>query len=499
MGRHDVFQRFRRRAFNYRHLFDPVTHFLRGKVQGLWHSPFDPHEINTFYTEANAYQYALAPVHDLEGLIRLHGGPEPFAAFLDSLFYDTRPPTGRPQPDVSGLIGQYAHGNEPSHHVAYVYNYCGRAWRTQELVRRIRSQFYRNAPDGLVGNEDCGQMSAWFIWSALGFYPVTPGSGCVSVGTPLFPEVVLHLGQGKEVIIKARRHQADHFYVEGLRVNGQRWNHPWIGPEIFAFGGVVEFQLGPKPVLLWEEPMYALPNHRREDYDFVAVPGLECSSNPFRDSVVLRFTHIDSAATILVKTPGADTFQAVKGSIIVRNPGILEAFATSGRRRSPTLSASLKRVRAGLRIVVQSVPHPSYQGYGPDMLIDSIMSGPYWQSGLWQGYSGADFEALLDWGYPRPLSYGAVHVLQDYAAWILFPRRVIWEGSQDGRHFKKIAEFRLPEPAQEGPARAQLIGGPLRGTWRWLRVKALNGGPLPRNHPSAGQPTHLFIDEVLVY
>ena len=195
--------RFNHRAERWRKLLDSQTRFMRGKsAGGVWAEPFDPrrsdHREGTDYTEGNAWQHTWFVPHDIRGLILAMGGEEPFLAKLDSLFDMDSEITGEaPSADISGLIGQYAHGNEPSHHIAYMYNYAGQPWQTANRVREILRTQYDDTPFGLSGNEDCGQMTAWYVLSALGIYPVNPAQGAWVLGTPLFPETVIDLGRGK--------------------------------------------------------------------------------------------------------------------------------------------------------------------------------------------------------------------------------------------------------------------------------------------------------------
>jgi len=203
-GNDSVYNKYLLRSQNYKNLFDPSSLHIRGKVQGFWFSPFDATEVNNFFTEGNSWHYSFTAQQDIDGLIKLYGGREKFAGKLEELFTTKASLTGREQADVTGLIGQYAQGNEPSHHMAYLFDYAGMPWRTQELVHKICTEFYTNSPDGLIGNEDCGQMSAWYVLSAMGFYEVTPGSGVYALGTPQFDEVDIHLENGKTLSIKAR-------------------------------------------------------------------------------------------------------------------------------------------------------------------------------------------------------------------------------------------------------------------------------------------------------
>ena len=184
-----VVQEFYARSERWKNLYDEKIGFMRPRVNGGWLSPFDPKEVNNHFTEANAWQYSMYVPHDILGLMDKLGGVNATEKHLDSLFGTDSRTTGRDQADISGLIGQYAHGNEPSHHMAYLYNYCGKPEKAQGIIDYVCKQFYKDSPDGLIGNEDCGQMSAWYVMSAMGLYPVCPGSNVYATGIPQFYEV----------------------------------------------------------------------------------------------------------------------------------------------------------------------------------------------------------------------------------------------------------------------------------------------------------------------
>lgn len=237
---------------NYANLFDPSTGFMRGKsAAGEWKTPFSPlysKHRDDEYTEGNAWQYSWIAPHDIEGLIALHGGPEAFAQKLDSLFtLDAALEGEEASPDISGFIGQYAHGNEPSHHIAYLYNYTGQPAKTQFYVNKILTELYQNTPDGLCGNEDCGQMSAWYVFSAMGFYPVNPVTGKYQLGCPLFPKITLKTGPEKEFVITANKDSDQHIYVQAVFLNGQKLDRTWITHEEIMNGGELNFILTTQP------------------------------------------------------------------------------------------------------------------------------------------------------------------------------------------------------------------------------------------------------------
>jgi predicted alpha-1,2-mannosidase len=243
---------FSKRSESYRAYFDKKTGFMRGKLSnGQWTTPFDPvfskHE-GSDYTEGNAWQYLWIVPQNVNGLIDLLGGKEPFAKKLEELFNIEAGVTGeQASPDISGLIGAYAHGNEPGHHTTFLFNYCGRAWRTQELNREIQTTMYKNSPDGLCGNEDCGQMSAWYVFSALGFYPVNPAELKYQFGSPIVQEAKLEVAQGKYFTMKAPLASKDNKYIQEVKLNGQVLTRSFITHEEIMDGGILEFKMGAEP------------------------------------------------------------------------------------------------------------------------------------------------------------------------------------------------------------------------------------------------------------
>lgn len=247
MGKTEDASYFSKRADFYKNLFDPTTKFMRPrKSDGTWKSPFDPTQAahaesnGGDYTEGNAWQYTWHVQHDVPGLIALLGGEEAFTNKLDSLFtVELRTQLA----DVTGLIGNYAHGNEPSHHVTYLYTLAGKPERTQELIRQIFDTQYRPAPDGLCGNDDCGQMSAWYMFSAMGFYPVNPVSGEYVFGAPQMPKFVLHLQDGKTFTVLAEGLSKEHKYVESITLNGEPYTKNYITHEDIMKGGTLVYKM----------------------------------------------------------------------------------------------------------------------------------------------------------------------------------------------------------------------------------------------------------------
>jgi predicted alpha-1,2-mannosidase len=252
MGKTGDADYFFKRAESYREYFDKETGFMRGKLSnGEWTTPFDPvyskHE-GSDYTEGNAWQYLWIVPHNVDGLISLLGGKEPFAEKLEQLFkVETGVKGEEASPDISGLIGAYAHGNEPGHHTTFLFNYCGKPWRTQELNREIQTTMYTSAPDGLCGNEDCGQMSAWYIFSTLGFYPVNPSELKYQFGSPLVQEAKVRIAQDKYFTVSAPLASVENKYIQKVKLNGEKLKRSYITHEEIVNGGVLEFTMGAEP------------------------------------------------------------------------------------------------------------------------------------------------------------------------------------------------------------------------------------------------------------
>jgi predicted alpha-1,2-mannosidase len=253
-------ERFYQRAHNYKNLFDPSTNFMRGRnADGGWSTPFSPVKWGGDFTEGCAWHYTWSVFHDPQGLIDLMGGNKAFVDKLDAVF--TTPPEfddsyyGKQIHEITEMMvmdmGQYAHGNQPIQHMIYLYNYAGQPWKAQKWVREVMEKLYTPTPDGLCGDEDNGQTSAWYVFSALGFYPVCPGSGQYVLGVPLFREATLHLENGKTFEIRAAENSKDNLYIQSARLNGRKITRTYLLHEDIVKGGKIELDMGDKPNIKW--------------------------------------------------------------------------------------------------------------------------------------------------------------------------------------------------------------------------------------------------------
>ncbi|MDR2562397.1 MAG: GH92 family glycosyl hydrolase [Prevotellaceae bacterium] len=250
MGKDDDFEYFARRANYYKMYFDTSISFIRPRMDdGSWRTPYNPIKSEHYtgdFCEGTGWQYTFFVPHDPEGLIELFGGDEKFEIKLDSLFTVTGDMGEKASADITGLIGQYAHGNEPSHHVAYLYGFAGRQWKTAEKVRFILDEFYTDKHDGIIGNEDCGQMSAWYIMSCFGFYPVNPSNGIYVFGSPRFEKMSINVGQGKTFEIETVNHSAENIYIQSVELNGKAYNKGYIRHSDIVNGGSLKYVMGNK-------------------------------------------------------------------------------------------------------------------------------------------------------------------------------------------------------------------------------------------------------------
>ncbi|TPG61740.1 GH92 family glycosyl hydrolase [Hymenobacter nivis] len=251
LGRLDDYKTYSARALYYKKYFDPRTGFMRGlTTDGKFQLPFSPtqsiHRQNN-YTEGNAWQYTWLVPHDVPGLIGLFGSDAAFVQKLDSLFVVQGSLGESASPDISGLIGMYAHGNEPSHATTYLYAYAGQQWKTAEKVRQVLREMYKDQPDGISGNEDCGQMSAWYILSSLGFYPVSPSSGAYVLGSPLMDRATIRLAQGKTFVVNAKNNGPQNPYIQSAALNGRPYANSYLLHRDIMAGGTLELTMGPRP------------------------------------------------------------------------------------------------------------------------------------------------------------------------------------------------------------------------------------------------------------
>ena len=460
LNKNEDYNSFMKRSQSWKNLFDWETGFIRPKKNGGWEKPFDPREVNNNFTEGNAWQYTFFVPQDILGMIQAYGGNEKFEAKLDEMFNAESKTTGREQVDVTGLIGQYAHGNEPSHHMAYLYNYIGKPEKTNEKVKYILDNFYTNTPDGLIGNEDCGQMSAWYVLSSMGIYAVTPGQLGNSKTTPYFENVKVNFENKEQLSISKKG------------MNG-------YSKEVRATTKINDFE------------------------KIIQVPVIQAESKSFKDKMKIEILSENPKDEIyyIFNSPsvGKPAWMKYSGPIEISQSEKISAYVKHNNENSNSVSAQFFKKPNNFAIDIKSEYNPQYHAGGKDALLDGINGNENWRKGEWQGYQGQDFECVIDMKTSREISSINSNYLQDTRAWIVMPTKVAYYISEDNINFTKVGSVENTLDPKEYEVKVKpfaLQFNPKNA--RYVKVIATNFGKLPEWHQGAGFDAYIFIDEITV-
>ncbi len=486
------------RAQFYKNVFDPNTHFMRPRQNGGWRSPFNPKEVDFNYTEANSWQYSFYVPQDVQGLIPMMGGKRNFINKLDTLFTTTSKTTGRHQADITGLIGQYAHGNEPSHHMAYLYNYAGVPWKTQKMVRKIMDEMYHNAPDGLSGNEDCGQMSAWYVFSAMGFYPVCPGSNDYIIGSPEFDDISINLENGNTFKIAAKNNSPENIYIQSVMLNEKPYNKSYISHFDIIKGGELVFEMGNTPNYNWAITAQESPISTIDKYLLTPSPYVENSVQTFYDSKRIELKHIFDYDIYFSIDNG--NYKLYEKPIVINKSTKLKFYAQSNKgEKSYVVSSVYYKLKKGRSIKVKYPYNSQYTGGGQTGLIDQIRGSTNFADMTWQGYQGTDFEAVVDLGKLSDVNTIGAEFLQSANSWIWLPERVVFSISTDGKTFDTVKTIKndIPQTEMQTVIKEFTIKN-LNRRAKYIKVQAKNIGVCPKWHPGAGGKAWVFVDEIIV-
>ncbi|MDP5027743.1 MAG: GH92 family glycosyl hydrolase, partial [Flavobacterium sp.] len=479
LNKQEDYQYFMKRSQNWKNIFDWETGFMRPKKNGGWDKPFDPREVNNNFTEGNSWQYSFFVPQDVYGMIQAYGGPENFEAKLDEMFNSESKTTGREQVDVTGLIGQYAHGNEPSHHMAYLYNYIGKPEKTKEKVHYILDNFYTNTPDGLIGNEDCGQMSAWYVLSVLGEYPVCPGSIIHHYENDLyFDKIVLNLegfekveiSEEQRIIDKQKAIQQEKEIVSSEEIN---WDLVYV----------VE--------------------------DIIEVPVIEAKTKSFKDKLLISFNSYpnyrgEKIKYRIIDSSKTDVFNEYKKPFYINSSCKIEFYKEvifkNNLSKSNTISANFFKKPNNYSINIKSVYNPQYHAGGPEGLLDGVLGTENWRKGDWQGYQSQDFEAVVDLKEVKNINKISARFLQDQRSWILMPTKVDYYISEDNVNFAYFCSLNNTlDPKLEENTILNFTSNETKGKKaRYVKVIAKNFGKLPEWHQGFGGDAFIFVDEITI-
>ena len=466
---------FMKRSQSWKNIFDWNTGFMRPKKNGGWDEPFDPKEINNNFTEGNSWQYSFFVPQDIPGMIEAYGGNAKFEAKLDEMFSSESKTTGREQVDVTGLIGQYAHGNEPSHHMTYLYNYVGKPEKTTEKVHYILNNFYKNTPDGLIGNEDCGQMSAWYVLSSMGIYDVTPGQKTWSFTKPYFAKTKVNFENQSSKTITASTSEF----------------------ELRTFDAYSEDDDSP--------PIATQLEHKETPY-IIPVPVIQAESKSFKDKMTVEIVSQNPKRKIYYWIKNEFDNRKDKDWILYTSPITIDitseilAKIKNENQESTVVSAHFFKKPNNYNITIKSTYNPQYHAGGPEGLIDGIFGTTNWRKGDWQGYQSQDFECVVDLQKSKEVSQFSANFLQDTRSWILMPTQVDYYISNDNINFTLVKNIENTVEPKDYENKIEdfafALDKPI--TARYVKVIAHNFGKLPDWHQGAGDDAFIFIDEITI-
>ena len=499
LGKIDAYKTYTERAQYYKNIYDPESQFMRGRFRNTWFAPFDPYEVNFNYTEANSWQYSFFVPQDISGFINLLGGKDKLEAHLDRLFTAEVETSGRNQADITGLIGQYAHGNEPSHHMAYLYNFVNKPHKTQEKVYQILTQLYKNTPDGISGNEDCGQMSAWYVFSSMGFYPVTPASNTYIIGNPLFNKTTINLENGNQFTVVAHNISDENMYIESVSLNGKLLDRTYLKHDEIMNGGILKFHMMDHPSV-WGCKAEQEPKTEITEHLIVPVPFIAEGNVAFKGSTQIVLESVDAEAEIYYTLNSTD-YSLFKNPITISEPLALSVYAEKKGRKSATITTHFNKINPNLSITLETEYANQYNAGGNDALIDGILGAQDFRTGTWQGYFDEDVIATIDLGKEKPINMVFVNFLQDQRSWIFYPTEVQCLVSKDGKAFKSVGNFKFGDIIPSEEVTIKTIEFKQTSTnYRYIKIIAKKLGILPEWHLGYDHDgrSWLFVDEIII-
>ena len=522
LGNLGMMNSYNQRASAYRSLIDPESGFVRPRTNGDFLSPYAPQEVNNHFTEANAYQYSFSPVHDIEGwmevLTNFRAARENWNSLprkkqtmvvksrhdvledlLDELFTAPSETTGREQADITGLIGQYAHGNEPSHHIAYLYNATNNPGKTSYWVNEVLNSQYQNTPDGLSGNEDCGQMSAWYVMASMGLYPLVPGQPHYQLSTPKWDAIHLELANGKSLDIAAKGTGP---YLSSYNLGVEVMMHKqkrYVSHQKLLEGGTWDVERGT------DEGLWNTTERYKTSLN-----------NPTPPATIIRVNRTFSGETPveIIPTGSYDLWR------YDRYENVKWKKDRKGRERIGTaydngfVTAIPPQYGYGNHIAkavftqrddnysarwIQGTPTSQYTAGGAGAAVDGIRGDTDWRKGHWIGIQGEDAVLEISLEKPKAMRSISVGILKDIRAWIALPKALeisIWyEGSTAWKTID-VLPVENPLGEEEATRKEVIFAHDSQRTVKRVRVKFTNAGKLQDWHPGAGYPSYFFVDEV---
>jgi len=535
LGRDDVYKEYIIRSQYYKNQFDPSTGLMRGRHKdGTWKEPFNDLQISLLgsgdFTEANAWHYSFYVPQNIPEHIKMIGGDDEYNKLLDEFF--SKKPKGKG--DFAGQpgFGLYAHGNEPSHHVPYLYNFSGQPWKTQKFVRKVMDELYTSKPDGICGNDDCGQMSAWYVFSALGFYPVTPGQDMYIIGTPQFEETVMKLPNDKTLKILANNISDKNLYIQSIKMNGNNYPKTYFTFSDLSKGGEIIFEMGSTPnknfgVAKTDRP-FAIEieeNHQLQPLGTKKLfpPSLSTTKRIFTKSMEIKLDCISPDVEIFYTLDGSEPDKnslKYEQEIILNRTTTLKAIAHKNGYKNSSISVNkffkstiqydnpktqliYKTTNDGVdyfgKMVDGKYSTNKYSGGGEGGLIDGNVGTSIYTDGYWQGFEAKDMEVVLDLGKEVEISRITTNFLKKLDVWIFFPTQIEYSISQDDKTYKSIGSFHTDVNDKKNKDGINIYTKEFQKTnVRYVKVFAKNPGICPAWHHGGGGRPWIFVDEIIV-
>ncbi len=520
MGYGDDAALFAERSVGYRNLYHPEHKYLYSKyLTGEWREMDRTgwEDLVGNYVSGNIWGYSAYVPHDLNGLTNLMGGKAEFASWLDAVFNDTTHIRGDTHVDISGFIGKYGHGDEPSHHMPYLYNYVGQAWKTQKYARQVMSDFYQDKPDGMINNDDLGQMSAWYIFSALGFYPVCPGDLNYIIGSPLFQESTINLENGKQFIVKTNNNSKKNIYVQSATLNGTPYTKSFISHQQIMQGGQLVFEMGSRPNKNYGAKNIDMPISEVKLKEGAHMPP-KITYKPFDINKEEVFEG-NRKVELSCNTPEAEIYYTLngktptkrskryKGEFNIRKTSRLRAIAYAadllpsfGYDRKYYEGRSFKELDEGYPKLSLENKAERFGNSDGSMLLDRKIGSLSFNDGKWTGWDGKNMVATIDFGKLIQLKNIEVGYLSNTGVWIFPPSAITIYTSDDNKEYAKVSSKRLrfSQSEMEKPFVSRHLVKLKRSKVRYLKIKVDNYGLIPAWHAAAGHTGWMFIDEILI-
>lgn len=497
---------YREKSKAYCNLFNPKTGFMQPRSNGGWLYPFYPNQINNHFTEGNSWQYSFYVPHEMEKLIALHGGNIPIEKKLDELFTTKQKTIGREQVDVTGLIGQYAHGNEPSHHMAYLYNYVNKPQKTIKLLHKICNEFYKNEADGLIGNEDCGQMSAWYVFSAMGFYPVCPGNNTYELGLPVFNKIKLNLENGKSFVIENQVSYGKN--IKHVVINSQESTASKILHNQIANGGSIVFleETTKNAISKYGQVSASEKLLLQPDDNSLVAPLILATQKVFTTKQKIEISTLNTSCSdckIYYSTDGSEpttNSKLYKTPFQIDTSCTIKAMVISGNQISQITHANFYKIPNNYNISITGTVNSQYKSFGPQSLIDGLKGPLDWRKGDWLGYQGQDVEVLMDLKQLKKVNTVSANFLQDASSWIMMPKSVECFVSKDNKTYSKVSiqTFKTQDKNEDVVTEEVNLETKMDLLIRYIKLKINHYGKLPEWHVGRGFDAFFFVDEIKI-